>query len=355
MSLRLSTICGSMLNKAIFLLVLFIGFNSWSSPGLVIHAAEFGVGKFHRADNKVHEYNKASSWLPYILPNDVSTEKPLILKNLDGSYTVFFSTLEEMVSTIAKISNENKQLISVLNVHGHGMPGRMWFPKDTKTMNGISCYQWSEAASGSDKINYDQYYSPMSVDDVKQIRSIANNPNLAMPCTVGLKEWQMAVAANPGFKAAFAEDVQIHFLSCVVGLGVVGETFTQGIAELLVPSNKGHVETSINFGLGDWSLESGMGFWDYINEEQLRHDSSIYTKNRRDLEIAQKGTIRVATFSGSWKTALLGNRDFMSLGYEVINPNDLIPAPMYIEQSTEPVPQHIRLPGTSVYLDIIQN
>ena len=97
------------------------------------------------------------------------------------------------------------------------------------------------------------------------------------------------VAKAAEFKSVLARDIQIHFLSCVVGLGSNGETFTRGIADLLLTAGGGgRVETSMNFGLGDWSMPEGMGFWDLQSDAQVDHDNSLYTKNHTDREIAQK-------------------------------------------------------------------
>jgi len=326
---------------------------AFASQGLVIHTAEFGVGKFHRADNAVHAYSADHSWVPYILANGARTDQPLVQKNQDGSYTVFFLTLEDMISSVMRIAKDEKQPVSVLNVHGHGLPGRMWFPKNEFIMKGWTCDEWREAASGSDSANYRQYYSPMSAMQVEQIRSMSNNPNLAIGCTTGLEEWREALAKTPEFKNIFAPDAQIHFLSCVVGLGTVGEAFTQGIAALLLSHPAGRVETSVNFGLGDWSMPAGMGFWDYIDDEQLKRDGALYSKNRNDSEIAQKGTIRVAVYSGDWRTSLYADRPFMSIrfqptieGFEVRE--------VRTPYSAVETPSRIRVPGTNAFVTVEQ-
>jgi hypothetical protein len=334
------------------------GFASVSSAGLVIHTSEFGVGKFHRADNKAHAYGTDNAWSPYILPDQAATNQPLIQKNADGSFTIFFSTLDEMLASVVKISREQGQKVSVLNVHGHGLPGAMWFPKDANALNSWGCSDWKDAANGSDSANYDQYYSPVSVSEIEQIRDMSNNPNVRMSCTTGLNEWQAAVAKLPDFKAALANDAQLHFLSCVVGLGTMGENFTKGMAALLLPNGSGHIETSMNFGLGDWSMPSGMGFWDYVSQAQVDHDNGIYPVDHKDAEIAQKGTIRVASFSGAqWGTSLLGNRDFMALSYENLNGVVLSPvlnARVSVPAIYGPLPSRIRVPGTNAYVHVEQ-
>lgn len=344
--------------KSLFpIAVLFLAQASLSSPsfgsqGLVIHSTEFGVGKFHRYDNKVHAYDHASSWAPYVLSDNAATDKPLVQKNSDGSYTVFFSTLDELVSSVVRISKSENQKVAVLNVHGHGLPGAMWFPKDAATLAGWECADWRDAANGRDEDNYSQYYSAVSVAEINEIRQIAENSAIQMGCTTGLKEWQDAVAKAPEFKSALEADAQLHFLSCVVGLGTAGQNFTKGIAQLLLPSGGGRVETSIDFGLGDWSMPEGMGFWDYQTDAQVDHDNSIYVIDHKDREIAQKGTIRVATFArNQWQTSLLANRDFMSLSFE----SSVLGTPVAEPKSPAffgTMPSRIRVPGTAVHVSV---
>ncbi len=325
---------------------------AFASNGLVVHTTEFGVGKFHRYDNQVHPYGAGHAWAPYILPPGAATDKALTVKNADGSYTVFFSTLDEMMTSVAQISQSEGKKVSVLNVHGHGLPGAMWFPKDEATLNSWSCGDWRQAASGADVDNYNQYYGAVSTSEILQIRQISNNPNVHMACTTGAGEWLAGAAKNAAFKAAMSNDAQLHFASCVVGLGTVGDQFTKEIASIVLPNGGGRVETSMAFGLGDWSMPEGMGFWDYQTDGQVDRDNAKYPVDHQDREIMQQGSIRTASqTSGQWATQVLASRDFMSLGFEaailgtrVIEPFQLIPA--------APVPTRVRVPGTNAYVTV---
>jgi hypothetical protein len=337
----------------------FTGALAFGSTGLVIHAAEVGVGKFHRHDNQVHAYDATNVWAHFILPDAAGSSGPVVIDNTDGSVTVFFSTLEELLTSAIKASEARGLPISVLNLNGHGLPGTMWFPSTAQAMQSWICEDWRGAASGSDSANYDQYYSGVSPSDIRQIRSISNNPNFKMGCTTGLAEWKAGVAKFPRFKQLLAPDAQIHFLSCVVGLGSVGQAFTQGMAELLLTSGGGgRVETSMNFGLGDWSMPEGMGFWDLQSDAQVERDNALYAKHRKDSEIAQKGTVRVvsATSSGL-KAELLGDRDFMALSFESelrgtsVAEHFLFPA---LDLGFEAMPARIRVPGTKAYVYRVQ-
>lgn len=331
-------------------LIFLLSISSFAANELIVHVTEFGVGKFHRGDNKVHPYEAQNAWKPYVLPDNAGTTNPLTVKNDDGSYTVFFSTLDEMMTSVVQIAQTENRPVSVLNIHAHGLPGAMWFPKDAKALNGIGCSQWKDAASGSDQDNMSQYYSALSASDIRQIRQMSNGMSYTMPCTTGLKEWQQGVQKNPAFKSVLASDAQLHFLSCVVGLGPVGDNFTKGIASLLL-NGQGHVATSLNFGLGDWSMPAGMGFWDYLNDEQLKRDNSVYPIHRQDSEIAQLGTIRLASFAnGAVQTSTLTNQSFLPMDFDYLAPGTLV-EPQNFEMSSE-IPSSVRVPGTKVRLPL---
>ena len=335
-------------------LILSLSVQVFASQGLVIHSEEFGVGKFHRMDNSVHPYGAKNAWLPYVMPATAPSDHVSVQHNADGSYTIFFSTLEELMQTVVSISQQLKTPVSVLNVHGHGLPGGMWFPKDAKTWHSYECDGWREAAEGNDRANYDQYYGAVTKDQVMQIRAMSDVASSSfMGCVTGVDEWKEVEARNPAFKTVLADDAQLHFLSCVVGLGKAGAAFTQGIADLLLKAGAhGRVETSTNFGLGDWSMAQGMGFWDYVSDTQIDHDGQIYPVNRRDSEVAQKGTIRMVEFTkGGWTSQLLGDRDAMNLGFSL----DVMGTPVPEMVSTampRDFSNHIRIPGTAAYVDV---
>jgi hypothetical protein len=174
-----------------------------------------------------------------------------------------------------------------------------------------------------------------------------------MACTTGAAEWRQGLAKNPEFKAVFSDDAQFHFLSCVVGLGSVGEQFTKDIASMVL-GQKGHVQTSMAFGLGDWSMPEGMGFWDYQSDAQVERDNSKYPVDHQDREIAQKGSIRMASFTnGAWSTGALANRDFMALGFEAnLQAAHAAPSPLRSISPTGPIPSRVRVPGTNAYVTV---
>jgi hypothetical protein len=278
--------------SALILSGLVLAASAQASSGLVIHAAEVGIGKFHRYDNGVHVYGNENVWKAFIAPAG-TIQSPLVVHNADDSYAIFFSTLEELLSSAITLSTQTGQKISVLNINAHGLPGAMWFPKDAAEMQGAGCKDWLKAANAPDQANYDQYYSPVSKTDIMGIRQFSNFPDSPLfkqPCTVGLEAWKEKVAKFAAIKTAFTADAQLHLLSCVVGLGNRGEAYTKGLAALLFTGDQALVRTSLNFGLGDWSMPEGMGFWDYLNDAQLEHDNQGYPVNRRDRDMMQKGS-----------------------------------------------------------------
>jgi hypothetical protein len=324
-----------------------------ASQGLTIYTTEVGVAKFHRADNKIHPYAKDNAWYPFILPDGAPSNQNLTKKNDDGSYTVFFLTLEDMMISVAKISQDEQKSVSLLSVHGHGLPGGMWFPRDTRDMNSLMCFQWRDAANGSDTGNYNQYYSAVSADEVEQIRDMSTHAANQMGCTTRLEEWQTVAARHPEFAKSLANDAQVSFLSCVVGLGKAGEVFTQGIAALLFPAGSAaKVQTSTNFGLGDWSMAEGMGFWDYISDSQLEHDNQAYPRDRQDSEMAQKGTLRVVQSSGSsWESHLFANQDFMVFNRQAQVHGNAVVETFAPEVRSTGI-QYVRIPGTTVTIPV---
>jgi len=329
-------------------LVILFGAVSQAQAGLTIHAAEIGIGKFHRYDNSVHAYASNNAWTPYILPQDADSKTPLVVENADRSITVFFSTLEELLTEVAKISQQRGEKISVLNFNAHGLPGAMWFPMNENFKNSFECWQWTAAATGSDKANYDQYYTPISKKDVMSIRDFSESGGV-VPCTTGLNQWKLILGTVTQAKAAFAKDLKLNLLSCVVGLGTVGDKFMSSLGALLTDSGDVRLISSLNFGLGDWSMPEGMGFWDFQSDEQLSHDNSIYGVNRKDREIMQKGKVRVtALLKGAWQSTVLENQDFMGLDREL---SDLSKAQWGRETLSRSVskPKSVRIPGTGVY------
>jgi hypothetical protein len=226
------------------------------------------------------------------------------------------------LDTLQKITAEKQDQILLLTIHGHGMPGGMWFPKDDAQLNSLQCSSWLSAAKSEDEENYNQYYSPISKSDVLSTRRIATVAGKHYGCVVGLAEWQEMLTKNSEFKNVVTPDLHIHFLSCTVGLGVAGEYLSNGIAKILFSDANASIQTALNFGLGDWSMPEGMGFWDYFTDEQLNHDNEVYPKNRSDREIMKKGTIRVSQLSlkGGVITGFVDKVDFMQLGFDTVNP-----------------------------------
>jgi hypothetical protein len=319
--------------------------------GITIHAGEIGIGKFHRKDNSVHPYSNDHAWKPYILSNGASLKTPQTIQNADGSFTIFYSNLDELLSASSKLAIAKKSKIKNFNVHAHGLPGHMWFPRDSKSQAGFGCANWRRSASADDEANYDQYYSAVSKSEILQIRNLANQSTsgVGFSCVTGLSDWT-ELAPKYSFKSLLTDDAQIHFLSCVVGLGNMGDAFTKGMAELLLSGDSARIQTSVNFGLGDWSMSEGMGFWDYQNDEQLKRDNQRYPQNKMDREEMQKGTIRIAgLLNGKIASSLLSGRDFMySDGRDAGTLTNRLRSTENAERFTPTsIPSTVRIPGTN--------
>ena len=316
---------------------------------LTINAAEFGIGKFHRKDNKEHAYETTNAWKPFILPEGIPTTAAYVMKNSDSNYTIFFTNLEEFLAKVVELTKTTGKKVGMLNLNAHGLPGGMWFPKNARTRDSFECGSWRQAANNSDDDNYNQYYSAVSKSEMLSFNQMANASKIpSFSCLTGLPEWTAAVSANAEIKSAFALNAQIHMLSCIVGLGTLGDTYTKGIADLLL--TKGKVQTSIKFGLGDWSMPEGMGFWGYESDEQLDTDNERYPSHKRDSEIMQKGDIRVAVKdTGASRSGLITGVDFMLLTKD----NRAVKAARTTAtmKLNLPMPKTIRIPGTNTFIN----
>ena len=299
---------------------LFAAFFLWvfvseaRAVGLTIHASEIGVGRFHAQDNAIHPYVGSSGWVNYILPTQI--DELAVIDNPDQSVTIFFTNLEELLQKTAEVAKSHHQKIQVFNVHAHGGPGLLWFPKNAHVRDGWQCKEWREAAVNP----FDSYYRAISESEFRRIHKMGNSQQF-VPCSSGLKEWQEMGAKNPELKDLFEADAQIHLLSCVSGLGIVGAQFTEGLAQMFFSSPAARVESLVNFGLADWSVPEGVGFYDcYGNcdEEQER-----YAQARRDREFLQKGDIRVSTIDemGKSHSSFIKGVDFLPLEMDERQPN----------------------------------
>jgi hypothetical protein len=317
---------------------------------LTINGAEFGIGKFHRRDNKEHTYEANNAWKPFILPEDVSTKEAYIQKNSETNYTIFFTSLDEFLAKIVELTKKTGKKVAILNLNAHGLPGGMWFPKDAKTRDSFECMSWRQAANNSDDDNYNQYYSEVSKSEILQFNQLANAPKIpSYSCLTGLPEWTAIVNARPEIKTVFAANAQIHMLSCIVGMGTLGDTYTKGLANLLLSSGK--VMTSFKFGLGDWSMPQGMGFWGYESDEQLDRDNARYPHDRNDSEQAQKGDIRVAVKDATGaKSGVIQSVDYMLL----VKDNRAVKAAKSapVLKMNLPLPKSVRIPGTNAFVQL---
>jgi hypothetical protein len=320
---------------------------------LVIDAVETVVGKFHRYDSQVHPYAPSNFWTDFVGSGGGLSSTP-VRDDSDGSVTIEFGDLEGLLRAVVATAKQKGATVAVLNIHAHGLPGGTWFPKDSGTRAGGECRQWLQMAEAPDKDAYDEYYSAIPKEEIMSIRSLSQRTGGHSDCVSGAAEWRQVAARVPGLTSVFAPGAQVHFDSCVVGLGAAGEDFTEAVARTLFPSGGGNVLTSTDFGMGDWSMSQGMGFWDYQNDAQLRHDNEVYPVDRRDSELAQKGTVRVASYAaGSWTTFLVGGRDTMPTDAAPLQPtggSEMLL--MFSDDARTALPAVVRIPGTRVYANV---
>jgi hypothetical protein len=334
--------------KSLLLLLIFIGVNQ--SFGFSLHAVEIGVGKFHRASNKSHPYGESNAWAPYVLPEGDS-KTPIVVTNKDKSVSIFFSTLEELVTKTIEVANQRGEQVTVLNINGHGLPGAMWYPQNESFKKSFECWQWNEEASGADEGNVDHYYSAIKKQDIMDMRDYSQTGG-RVPCTSNAASWKAVIKSHPEFKTAISSELTVNFLSCIVGLGPVGEKFLQDLAVNLGAGNGLKLRASMHFGLGDWSMPEGMGFWDYQTDEQLEHDNSVYPVNKRDSEIAQKGTIRTVRYqNSSWVSVMSDNNSFLTLENVSRFIDGLFTAKSELKSGVTR-PTALRIPGTRVYENV---
>lgn len=327
---------------------------AFAESTLTINAAEFGIGKFHRKDNKVHTYEANNAWKVFVLPEGVSTNTAYVQHNSADNYTIFFTSLEEFMLKTVELSQQTGKKVGMININAHGLPGGMWFPSTIASRSSLECASWRSAAANSDESNYDQYYSAVPKDEILDLYRMGNaNSVPSFQCISGLPAWMIVLKKVPAFSSVFADNAQVHMLSCLVGMGPLGEKFTTGLAKLLFPQGGNQrVMTSIKLGLGDWSMPEGMGFWGYETDAQLEHDNEVYVINRRDSEIMQRGDIRVAEFAsaGGLRSGLIQGENYMLLSHD-----DRV-ALTGIEKAMDfgdmPMPASVRLPGTNVKIDL---
>ena len=217
---------------------LFVSSAAIGSTGLVIHAAEFWGRQIPPNRQQEASLRYFERLVPLHFARRCRYESAHHPSERDGgSISIFYSTLDDLLSSAEQVVDQLQQPISVLNVHAHGAPGLTGFPATETVLQSDACKGWRALAFGDDEESYEKYYDavPMSVVESTRKRAALPLSDPTRGCSTGLPEWRSEVPQFPDFKAAFTADTQIHFLSCSVGLGEAGKEFTEGIAELLLP------------------------------------------------------------------------------------------------------------------------
>ncbi len=294
-----------------------------ADKGLVIDAVDVVMARFHRYDNKVHPYGRNDFWRDFVAiggdPGWAETRR-----NPDGTLTIEFSNLEDLLGALVRASRKENAKIAVLNINAHGLPGGNIFPRDEEAMDGDACQGWMQIAQSSDLAAYREYYSPVDKGDIEDFRMASAQAHPYFECLSGAGAWKEAARRVKGLSSVFAPGAQVHFDSCLTGLGKAGEVLVQTVAQVLFPDGGGNVVAAADYGLSDGSMANGMGFWDYQNDAQLERFNEIYPRRRQDSEFAQPGTIRVAVYrDGAWTSVLLGGLRVMPAGDSPLFTQDL--------------------------------
>ena len=273
---------------------------------LVVDAVDTVMGNFHRYDNRRHPYGPGNYWADFIGAG-YGPGSAFARQDADGAVTIEFSSLEDLLRTLVKVAAKEHAQVAVLNINSHGHPGGSWFPPDEEAMNADECQAWMQTAQSSDAVSYGLYYSDLYKGDIKSMRRASARANPYFDCATGAGDWRRVASRIKGINSVFAPGAQIHFDSCLTGLGKAGEGFVKAVAEALFPHGGGNVAASMDYGLTDWSMPKGMGFWDYQNDAQLSQFNRLYPRDRRDSEFAQAGSVRVASYqNGAWTTFVAG-------------------------------------------------
>ncbi len=284
---------------------------------LVVDAVDTVMGNFHRYDNERHPYGAGNFWADFI-GHGYGPGSAFARQDADGAVTIEFSDLEDLLKTLVEVSRKEHAQIAVLNINAHGRPGGNWFPPDGEAADEDECQSWVQTAEASDAVSYRMYYSEVSKSYTMSLRrsSTRAKPHY-FECVTGAGDWRRVASRVKGLSTVFAPGAQVHFDSCLTGLGKAGETFVEAVAEALFPEGGGNVLAATDYGLSDWSMPRGMGFWDYQNDAQLLRFNRLYPRDRKDSEFAQTGGVRVARYqNGSWTTFSVQGLSVMPAGAE---------------------------------------
>jgi len=270
-----------------------------TTDAISIFAVSRDLAGFHQFENQIRHYEDGNVWKVSIVPFFSDDPTPIIFQESGTAFTIIFSTLEELLHTVAMIAHTSNRQIAILNIHAHGLPGGQGFPRDLEMLRSWRCKRWRDRSKKPEK-SFAKYYQLPSFEEISDIRQWHKDSSNNY-CLSTSKDWR-AVSERlylGDLRRYFSKDAQINLLSCLVGYGTFGDLFLKNLAALLLPvDGNGRVSGPINFGLADSSMYFGLGFWDYKGSRQLTRDKKIYSKTKQDFRIAQSGTLRVAEPDG---------------------------------------------------------
>jgi|GEM_PF-6602461 len=283
---------------------------------LRIDAIEFSLGKFHRQANMLHPYSQQHAFKSFILPTNADDLKTFSVEQSKTHYSIFFTNLIDLFMMMDQISQTTGNKIQILNMTAHGTPGGLLIPRDPERMKSVECFQWKRSVTEPDGKVYEDYYKFSTIENLKAYEELSKEDHAPLfRCISGHKDWAIAMEQVPRLKTQFSHDAQIHFISCLVGKGELGFKFTESILKtsISIPDSQ-RVQASQELGLGDWSMDQGMGFWTFLDQEQYSFDFKNYPLFKEDALFKQHGNITTSEFiHGKIKTGVIKDADFLSV------------------------------------------
>lgn len=260
-----------------------------TNAGVVINAASYDIGKFHRAADQFEPYGNEHAFKGFVLPNDIESREAILIQSEPGVYSLFFHTFEQLIDGLVKLA----QQIDQLNLNVHGVPGGLVMPLNETRRRSIECLPWRGLAYGEDILSFLKYYQLPSKDELDSYESLAaQNSVNRFNCLIGPKEIGEKLKATPAFKALLSNQFKLVFLSCLTGKGKIGSKLLMTLGDELLSTTGQVILSSPDLVLGDWSMGEGLGFWKYESEQQYQRDFFRYQNEKKDADIATSGTLK---------------------------------------------------------------
>ena len=299
----------------LFALAFALGAQAQAEPDLSVHVSDFDIGKFHRESHRRHPYGKGNVWTNFVLPPDADGTSPVLVTNDDGSRSLFASNLEDVFENLIRLSAETGRKVGTLDLVAHGFPGAISFAADRRAFASGDCEAARKLIAGPDEASYRKYYAGTSLAAHERMLKSSTFANGRIACGSTAVDFKKTASRLTVVQAVFSERARIRILGCNVGRGSVGTLFVSEVAKaLLIPGTDASVTAIRHYGLIDWSIPEGEGFWDVIGESQASRDEQTYPKDEMDSRYMKRGSIAVARFrAGKWRVAVTSDLSILRL------------------------------------------